>query len=238
MMKTILAGTAALAIAGAGLALAQQSAQQGSPQSAPQGSQTTQQQPAPRWQPSAEDISAFTDARIAALKAGLKLTADQERNWPAVEAAVRELAKQRADRRKARADRRTERREARAAGNAPQRPDVIERLRRGADAMSTRAASVKRLADAAEPLYQSLDEGQKRRFGMLLRMGGRDGMRTCTAALIAVAACATASAHDTKSAAVSESHANSGGGRPPPRRSPYAKEPPGPPGGSFRIGHA
>ena len=37
------------------------------------------------WQPSAEDISAFMDARIAALKAGLRLTPDQEKNWPAFE---------------------------------------------------------------------------------------------------------------------------------------------------------
>src|SRR6476660_3377729 len=50
------------------------------------------------WQPSAEDISAFTDARIAALKAGLRLTPDQEKNWPAFESAVRDMAKARAER--------------------------------------------------------------------------------------------------------------------------------------------
>ena len=53
------------------------------------------------------------------------------------------------------------------------RPDAIARLRQGADAMTTRAASLKKLADAAEPLYKSLDDGQKHRFAMLLRMGGR-----------------------------------------------------------------
>ena len=40
----------------------------------------------------------FTDARVAGLKAGLKLTAEQEKNWPAVETAIRDLAKERADR--------------------------------------------------------------------------------------------------------------------------------------------
>ncbi len=45
---------------------------------------------------------AFTDARIAGLKAGLKLTAEQEKNWPAVETAIRDLAKERADRMAAR----------------------------------------------------------------------------------------------------------------------------------------
>jgi len=166
MMKTVLAGTIALTLIGAGLALAQQDTQQ----STQPGAQQTPQPTTPRWRPSAEDVSALTDARIAGLKAGLKLSTEQEKNWPAVETAIRELAKQRADRR-------AERRDARASGNAPPRPDAIERLRRGADAMTTRAAAIKRLADAAEPLYTSLDDGQKRRFGMLLRMGGGDGVR-------------------------------------------------------------
>jgi hypothetical protein len=157
MWKTILAGTTALTIAGASLAFAQQTTTPTEPQ---------------RWRPSAEDHAALTDARIAGLKAGLKLTAEQEKNWPAVEAAIRELAKQRADRMAARRDARQG-----ADAQARQRPDAIERLRRGSEAMTTRAAGLKRLADAAEPLYKSLDEGQKQRFSMLLRMGGRDGMR-------------------------------------------------------------
>ena len=66
MWKTVLAGSTALAIAGATLAYAQQG---------PGGRDI-----APHWQPSAEDISAFGDARIAALHAGLKLTAEQEKN--------------------------------------------------------------------------------------------------------------------------------------------------------------
>jgi hypothetical protein len=40
-----------------------------------------------------EDRAAFADARIAAVHAGLKLSADQEKLWPPVEAAVREFAK-------------------------------------------------------------------------------------------------------------------------------------------------
>ena len=157
MMKTILAGTVALSLAGAGLALAQQA-------SPPE---------ARGFQPSAEDFAALTDARIAALKTGLKLTAEQEKNWPAVEAAIRDLAKQRADRMKQRADRMAARRDARQGGNAQPRGDMIDRLRRGADAMTARAAGLKKLAEASEPLYKSLDDGQKRRFGVLLRMGAR-----------------------------------------------------------------
>src|SRR5262245_31931197 len=158
MMKTIVAGTVALTIAGAGLAFAQQ----------------TPPRDAPRWRPSAEDVQALTDARIAGLKAGLKLSAEQEKHWPAVEAAIRDLAKERADRRKEFADRMAARRDAATSGNAAA-PDAIGRLRRGADAMNAMSTSLKKLADAAEPLYNSLDDGQKRRFSLLLRMGRASG---------------------------------------------------------------
>src|SRR5690348_9094322 len=59
------------------------------------------------WMPghmraSPEDRAAYVDARIAAVHAGLKLNADQEKLWPPVEAAVREFAKLRIDRANAR----------------------------------------------------------------------------------------------------------------------------------------
>ena len=44
----------------------------------------------------------MADAKIAAVHAGLKLTADQEKLWPPVEGAVRELVKIRLDRAAAR----------------------------------------------------------------------------------------------------------------------------------------
>ena len=154
MFKTVLAGFVALAISGASLAYAQ----------------ATPPADAPRWRPSAEDAAALVDARIAALRTGLKLTTEQEKHWPAVEAAMRDLAKQRMDRMQAR-------RAARGDNRSADRPDALERLRRGADAMSTRGAALKQFADAAEPLYKTLDEGQKHRFALLLRMGrgGPDG---------------------------------------------------------------
>src|SRR5215468_12152639 len=49
-----------------------------------------------------EDRAAFVDARIAAVHAGLKLTPDQEKLWPPVEAAVRDFAKLRLERANAR----------------------------------------------------------------------------------------------------------------------------------------
>jgi zinc resistance-associated protein len=114
-----------------------------------------------RWQPTAEDIEAFTDARVAGMKAGLRLNADQEKNWPAFEQAYRGLAKQRAARI---AERRDEPRGGDRAG------DIVQFMQRRADIMTQRAAGFKQLADAAAPLYQSLDDAQKRRFSMLARM--------------------------------------------------------------------
>jgi hypothetical protein len=148
MLKIVIAGLTGLAIAGGGIALAQ---------SGPRSD-------APRWQPSAEDIAALVDARVAALKAGLRLTAEQEKHWPQVEAAIRALAKERTERM---AQRRAAR-EARAAGRDAS-TDLVERLRQRADAMATRAAALKQLAEAADPLYKSLDDSQKRRLGLMLR---------------------------------------------------------------------
>lgn len=115
----------------------------------------------------AQDRSAFLDAHIAAVKAGLRLTPEQEKSWPAVETAVRDLLKIREDQREAR----------RTARNADQRPDPVERLRSSADGMAALAAGMKRVAEAADPLYKSLDDGQKRRLALLTRAGMRDGMR-------------------------------------------------------------
>jgi len=148
MWKTVLAGTTALAIAGTSFVYAQQD-----PGGPGRG---------PHWKMSAEDISALGDARIAAVHAGLKLTAEQEKSWPAVESALRDLAKQR-----------SERFAARASADRPK--DPIERLNLRAEVMTQRGAALKKIADAAGPLYKSLDEGQKHRFTMLARLGERDG---------------------------------------------------------------
>ena len=148
MLKTFLAGATALAIAGGAYAYAQQSSTVGA------GGEF---QRVRHSRISAEDISAFGDARIAGLHAGLKLTAEQEKLWPPVEAALRDLAKQR-----------SERFAARATADRPK--DPIERMNLRAEVMGQRAAGLKKLADAAGPLYKSLDDGQKRRFAMLARL--------------------------------------------------------------------
>jgi hypothetical protein len=145
MLKTVLAGVTVLALAGGSLVYAQQRGD-GGPH-------------AHHWKMTQQDRSAMSDARIAALKAGLKLTPDQEKDWPALESALRDRAKARSERFAARAQ-------------ADRPTDMVERLRARAERMSERGASLKALADAAAPLYQSLDEGQKRRFRVLAQLDG------------------------------------------------------------------
>jgi zinc resistance-associated protein len=145
MWKALVAGIATLTIAGSTFVSAQQ------PSSAERSHHV---------QLTADDIAAFTDARLAALKAALKLTPTQEKNWPAVEQALRDNSKERIARREARE----------AAGD---QSDATERLRDRADALTARAAALRRLADAEKPLYQSLDEAQKRRFGIAFRFAER-----------------------------------------------------------------
>jgi len=120
-----------------------------------------------------EDRAAFVDARIAAVHAGLKLNADQERLWPPVEAAVRDFAKLRLDRANARMN-------AAPGGDAGTPDDPVARLRQRADDMGATSAALKKIADAADPLYKSLDDGQKRRLAVLTHHhgpfgGGEDG---------------------------------------------------------------
>ena len=66
------------------------------------------------------------------------------------------------------------RKEREARGDQPRERDMMASLRQRADMMGKRAAGLARLADAAEPLYKSLDDGQKRRLAMLTR-GMRPG---------------------------------------------------------------
>src|ERR1700731_4583283 len=99
-----------------------------------------------------EDRAAFVDARIAAVHAGLKLNADQEKLWPPVEAAVRDFAKLRIDRANARMN---------AKPDDAKPDDPVARLRERADNMATSAGALKKIADKADPLYKQMDDGPK-----------------------------------------------------------------------------
>ncbi len=107
------------------------------------------------------DKSAFFEARIAAIKAGLMLTDAQLQLWPAVEAAVRDMRKQR-----------TELAERIRREGQPANP--VDRMKRAGEIMSARGATMTKMASAMKPFHDSLSEDQKRRLQILMRpMGGR-----------------------------------------------------------------
>jgi hypothetical protein len=113
-----------------------------------------------------DDLPALLDARVAALHAGLRLTPDQDKNWSAFEDAYRGVAKLRLDRlTQARGTSPNSDDTAPPAPASP--PSLLDRLERRAEALTQRGAALKKLADATAPLYNSLDEGQKRRFNIL-----------------------------------------------------------------------
>jgi zinc resistance-associated protein len=148
MMKKVVIGTAALMLAASAYAYAQQP---------PIGGRD-----GGRFQLRAEDRAAFLDARLAALHAGLKLTPDQEKSWPAFEQGYRARAASRAEAMNAFRNRDREGDRAR---------DPIMRAQRAADFLTKRGAALKQYADAAAPLYNSLDDAQKQRFEILSRIG-------------------------------------------------------------------
>ncbi len=118
---------------------------------------------------SAEDHAAMIDARIAAIRAGLKLTHEQEKLWPPVETAARDMAKLMHDGHATR-------------GADKPSSDPLERMSRMGEAMSQHGTAMVKVATAARPLYATLSEDQKRRLHMLMRQnrmehGERHGHR-------------------------------------------------------------
>jgi LTXXQ motif family protein len=156
MWKPVVVAAAALAIAGSSIVYAQQ-----------RFGESDGYRDGPRFEHrhrhlSPEDRAAFVDARIAALKAGLELTPDQAKNWPAFEQALRDMAKLRAERIAAREAREQN------PSQAPAAP--FDRLAQRADNMAKASAILKHIAETGQPLYMSLNDGQKERFQKLARI--------------------------------------------------------------------
>jgi len=101
------------------------------------------------------DRAAFFDARVAALHAGLKLTPEQEKLWPAVETAVRTAAKNALDRHQ-------------KFQSEPRPESLIDRLRQRGENAVARGEILQAIANAAAPLYATLSEDQKHRLPVLL----------------------------------------------------------------------
>ncbi len=117
-----------------------------------------------RWNSlSKEDRAAFLDARIAGIHAGLRLSPDQEKLWPAVEGAVRDMARTMTDYGdKAR------------SGERPK--DPIDGMQRMAEFTIVRGEAMKKVASAAAPLYATLTQEQKDRLPKLAHPGMRERM--------------------------------------------------------------
>ena len=115
---------------------------------------------AERMQHWAADRETMLDAKLTGMKAGLGLTADQEKLWGPFESAVK-------DGDKSRIDAMGQMMRMRSQG---ERMSPIDHLEAMADRLSRGATNIKKIADAAKPLYDVLDESQKHKFGMLGRM--------------------------------------------------------------------
>jgi hypothetical protein len=115
---------------------------------------------AERMQHWAADRETMLDAKLAGMKAGLGLTIDQEKLWPPFESAVKDADK-------SRLEAMGQMLRMRAQGEQMSPIDHLEAM---ADRLSQGATNVKKVADAAKPLYDGLDESQKHKFGMLGRM--------------------------------------------------------------------
>lgn len=102
----------------------------------------------------AEQIVSNSDAYIDRIKGELNLTPAQEKNWSPFNSAMHYLGHNGAERLNLRI--------ARAKRDPPD--DIVEQMRNEAQFLVDRAADQRAVADAAEPLYSSLDDKQKTIF--------------------------------------------------------------------------
>lgn len=110
---------------------------------------------APMPQYTAADADAVLNARIIALKTVMALTPDQEKLWPPVEAAIRDIAKNSFERLKQRLA-------------APPATDFVNSVARMADGEEARAKDLRMFLAAAKPLLATLSPEQKRRVPAFL----------------------------------------------------------------------
>jgi zinc resistance-associated protein len=98
---------------------------------------------------------AALDTQLKSMKTSLRLSADQEKLWGPFESTVKDGAK------------------ARVLALQKEQGDNLspmDRLNATAERVGQSAASLKKMVDAAEPLYATLDDAQKHKFITLGRM--------------------------------------------------------------------
>jgi hypothetical protein len=148
---------------------AQPEAKQGSPKGAKTAKGKAAQPAAQAAEPqlTAEQIVANSDAYIDRIKTELKLTPEQEKHWTAFNSAMHYLGHNGADRLNLRI--------ARAQRDPPD--DIIEQMRNEAQFLNDRAVDQRNVADAAEPLFASLDTRQKAIFiDQMVRLSRERGL--------------------------------------------------------------
>jgi hypothetical protein len=111
----------------------------------------------PQGGPTAQDLAALTDTRVELVKIALQMTPAQEKLWPPVEEAIRARA----------ATRQARLAKLQAAMNDGKEYTPIDILRARADGLVQRGTSLKKLVDAWQPLFDSLDARQKVRLRIL-----------------------------------------------------------------------
>ena len=92
---------------------------------------------------------AAIDAQLKGMKTGLRLTADQEKDWGSFESAVKDGGR------------------ARVVALQKEQGDNLspmDRLTAKADRLAQSGANLEKIVGAAEPLYATLDDAQKHRF--------------------------------------------------------------------------
>jgi hypothetical protein len=149
---------------------AQPEAKQGNPAKGAKTAKGKAAQPAAQAaqpQLTAEQIVANSDAYIDRIKTELKLTPEQEKHWTAFNSAMHYLGHNGADRLNLRI--------ARAQRDPPD--DIIEQMRNEAQFLNDRAVDQRNVADAAEPLFASLDARQKAIFiDQMVRLSRERGL--------------------------------------------------------------
>ena len=147
MMKVVVLGTTALFLASP-VALAQT------------------RDPTPLEERQGVDQNTLMDMRIDLTKAALDLTPEQEKLWPPVEAAIRN----RGEDRRARIAKVRETVGRRADQNSVEvlkNRDPIAFLQRRSEALAQRSADLDRLAEAWQPLYNTMSQEQRQRMAAL-----------------------------------------------------------------------
>jgi hypothetical protein len=123
--------------------------------------------PAAQPQLTAEQIVANSDAYIDRIKTELQLTPEQEKHWTAFNSAMHYLGHNGADRLNLRI--------ARAQRDPPD--DIVEQMRNEAQFLNDRAVDQRNVADAAEPLFASLNDKQKAIFiDQMVRLSRERGL--------------------------------------------------------------